>query len=44
MLVCDARSAVPAREYALRRCPAVDRLQVFRHGGVLLRCRGQAER
>jgi hypothetical protein len=43
LLACNARSAVPARQYALRRCLAVDHLQVFPHGGVLLRCRGRAE-
>jgi hypothetical protein len=43
LLACNARSAVPARRYALRRCLAVDHLEDFPHGGVMLRCLGRAE-
>jgi len=42
LIACDERFATPARRYARRRCLAVDYLQDFPHGGVLLRCRGDA--
>jgi hypothetical protein len=44
LLVCKADHATAARQGALEHCPQVDHLEDFRHGGVLLRCRGDAER
>jgi hypothetical protein len=44
LLACKAAPATALREYALERCPQVDYLEDFRHGGVLLRCRGSGDR
>jgi hypothetical protein len=43
LLACKKAAAESIRAYALKRCPHVGYLEDFRHGGVLLRCRGAAE-
>ena len=43
-LACRPVEVAALRQYVLDRCPQVDHLQEFRHGGLLLRCRGSADR
>jgi hypothetical protein len=44
LLVCHPLGAADLREYVLERCPDVDYLEEFRHGGLLLRCRESGDR
>jgi hypothetical protein len=44
LLACKAGPAAAIRQHALERCAEVDHLEDFRHGGLLLRCRGAADR
>ncbi len=44
LLACHPREAAAIRPYALDRCSQVDYLEDFPDGGLLLRCRGAADR
>lgn len=43
LVVCRPVSVARFRQYVRDRCPEVDHVQEFRHGGLMLRCRGDAQ-